>query len=272
MCAIAVVGNGIDPDSPVPNTNASASYWWNVIQFCDNNRLTQIANTPFAHTAKLYVRVKHDNNWYPWSEITIKNDLKAITLSANDTILNFAITHKNDSVVGFIVNSQHPSDLPEANEYFVILNRDQGGNRTLVNLIPYKTSLNYVYQRQIFQDKWLADGWTKKEYVLKSDLSPVDIKNKITPLKDAATIRQAYMVNKFVVINGSITAGDDVNKLIDYFSVDQSISAKTGGYGALIRYGTTASHGYIATASGNKLQAVCDIGSNVDFSLIYLSV
>lgn len=58
--------------------NLPGKGWYNVISFCGvDNRVSQIAMQCFgdyggSKACDSYVRVKHDNTWYPWRKITMQ--------------------------------------------------------------------------------------------------------------------------------------------------------------------------------------------------------
>ena len=71
--AVSVFYSGADPNAPETDTNV---YWWNVLQFGEANRLTQIASGAYHHMKRgLYVRTKHDGNWSNWFYIASQNDI-----------------------------------------------------------------------------------------------------------------------------------------------------------------------------------------------------
>lgn len=55
----------------------------------------------------------------------------------------------------------------------MISEKDEGSNRIKVILLPYQTSLDYIYVRRIFHDSWTDSSWSKREYAAKSDLKTV---------------------------------------------------------------------------------------------------
>ncbi len=71
--AASVYYSGSDPNAPETDSNI---YWWNVFQFGEANRLTQIASGAYHHMKRgLYVRTKHDASWSNWIYIAPQNDI-----------------------------------------------------------------------------------------------------------------------------------------------------------------------------------------------------
>ena len=62
-------GEETDEDSPYPNATIM---WWNVFQFGNPNRLTQIAIQAFVGRCghnELWIRNKHEAIWSDWKKI-----------------------------------------------------------------------------------------------------------------------------------------------------------------------------------------------------------
>lgn len=71
--AASVYYSGSDPNAPETDSNI---YWWNVFQFGEANRLTQIASGAYHHMKRgLYARTKHDGNWSNWFYLPTQNEI-----------------------------------------------------------------------------------------------------------------------------------------------------------------------------------------------------
>lgn len=100
----------------------------------------------------------------------LSSDMEIEILTSSDSILEFIVNNKR-AKQGFVVESGYPTDAPENIEAFVIVNRDQTGNRVLVEFRPYGfATRNYSYFRSAFNGEWQQPEWTKMEYALKDDL------------------------------------------------------------------------------------------------------
>lgn len=68
-CSVNIY-NISDDSCPYPNDTIM---WWNVLQFGNPIRLTQIATQAFTNdrpgTNELWIRNRHDNNWSDWKKI-----------------------------------------------------------------------------------------------------------------------------------------------------------------------------------------------------------
>lgn len=95
----------------------------------------------------------------------LNSDLEIKQLAQGQTILDFALENAGNRVMGFIVNPHYPSDAPDESEYFVVINRDQSGNRLLVTLLPYTGGYKCIYERPIFNNQWNHTKWRKKSYI-----------------------------------------------------------------------------------------------------------
>lgn len=64
-----LIENNPDPNCPYPSKTLM---WWNILQFGNKNRLTQIANQAFIGRSgnnELWIRSKHDNSWSDWTRL-----------------------------------------------------------------------------------------------------------------------------------------------------------------------------------------------------------
>lgn len=61
-----VIYDGVDQDAPY---KTDAPWWWNVIAFGMPNRFTEIAFSAYRDRGSIYIRHKHDDDWYNWYRI-----------------------------------------------------------------------------------------------------------------------------------------------------------------------------------------------------------
>lgn len=171
--------------------------------------------------------------------VALNSHLQYINLKATETILDFVINHKNDRVVGFTLSGQFPSDSPENQEFYVISEKDEGSNRIKVILLPYQTSLDYIYVRRIFHDSWTDSSWSKREYVAKSALGNTNNMQLMQAYPDniddppLAIILQAHLNNTLgtlpTEIGGTVFLILQSNPTIRYKQYNSQLAFGFGG-------------------------------------------
>lgn len=131
--------NGVpesDPDAPP--YKSSNNYWWNVIQFACGTRMTQIANSPFDHTGKLYIRVKHDSTWYDWAELIDVTNKGFLTYNYSSTLFDF---NSVDLKAGCyrLGNNDHVLNAPTERALYgnVLVVKDNSADTQSMLLFPY---------------------------------------------------------------------------------------------------------------------------------------
>lgn len=137
-----------------------------------------------------------DMNFY---DNVYNSDMEIEILTSSDSILEFIANNKR-AKQGFVVEaSGYPTDAPENIEAFVIINRDQSGERVLVEYRPYDYfNYNYSYFRRAFHNEWARD-WEK--------VSNINAYETYTPtsVEDNAEVSYIRTKNKRVFMSFSYT-------------------------------------------------------------------
>lgn len=97
----------------------------------------------------------------------------------------------------------------------------------------------------------------------------IDVSNNFKTLIPNSGIYYVSKVCNIVSVVGYVTPGDEyVDKLTNYFSVEDSIKTNVSAYSNLVRYNTSFTPGYVYIGN-DAIWAVSSIRDIVDFSLIY---